>query len=202
MSSNQKLMKRLLLSGLALMLVMSTSGQVFAAAFCPRSSGHECCFAKTISDTHRSSSSHERMAGHHMHMDGMSMGGMKMNDMQVVETSMDHMAMNDMTIGGATVDMSIPFSRPASSKQAVANKFDQPFESCAHCVGHSGVANAPVSFVSVSGQSGKDVGSVLLPVSRFLARAPLALAQVGLPGEHAPPGTSAPRHILISVFLI
>lgn len=195
-------MKRLLLSSLALLLVTSSVGQVFAAAFCPRASGHECCFARTVSHAHRSSSSHEKMAGHHMHMDGMSMDGMNTNDMQMANTSMDHMAMNDMTIGAATVDMSVPFSPPAFNEPGVASKFDQPVEPCAHCVGHSGIANAPVSFVSVSGQSGKDVGRVLLPVSRFLVRAPLTLARVGLPREHPPPGASAPVHILTSVFLI
>ena len=190
-------MKRLLLSSLALLLITGSVGQVFAAALCPRASGHACCFAQTVSHTHSSSSSHESMAEHHMHMDGMNM-----DDMAMADTSMDHMAMNDMTIGAATVDMSIPFSPPAVSEPGEANRFDQPIESCAHCVGHSGVANAPVSFVSVSGQSGKDVGSVLLPVSRFPVRPPLTIAQVGLPREHAPPDRSAPRHILISVFLI
>jgi hypothetical protein len=187
-------MKRFLLACLTLMLVMSTSGQVFAAAFCPRASGHECCFAQAVSHTHSSSSSHESMAVHDMHMDNM-------DNMAMADTSMDHMAMNDMTSGAVTVDMSTPLLPPAFSEPGVASKFDQPFESCAHCVGHSGVANAPVSFVSASGQSGKELGSVLLPVSRFLVR-PLTIAQIGLPREHAPPGTSAPRHILISVFLI
>jgi len=179
------------------MLVMSTAGQVFTAAFCPRASGHECCFAQTVSHTHSSSSRHENMAVHDMHMDGMNMDNMAMAD-----PSMDHTAMNHMTIGAATVDMSNRLLPPAFSEPSVANKFDQPVEPCAHCVGHSGVANAPVSFVSVSGQSGKDVSPVLLPVSRFLVRPSLTLAQVGLPREHAPPGTSAPGHILISVFLI
>ena len=135
------------------------------------------------------------------------MDAMNMNDMAMADTSMDHMAMHDSVIDAADVDMSTPVSLPVFSEPGAANrfgqpKFDQPVESCAHCVGHSGLANAPVSFVSVSGQSGKDVGFVLLPVSRFLVRPPLTLAQVGLPGEHAPPGTNAPRHILISVFLI
>lgn len=195
-------MKRLLLFSLAFLLVMSSLGQVFAAAFCPRASGHECCFAKTASHAHSSSPSHENIAVPDSHMDGMSMDGMSMDNMTMADESMDHMAMNDMMIDAATVDVSIPFSSPASNGQAVANRFDQPFESCAHCLGHSGVANAPVSFVSAADQSGKDVGSVLLPVARFLLRSPLTLAPVGLPREHAPPGTSAPRHILISVFLI
>jgi hypothetical protein len=190
-------MKRFLLASLALLLVMSTSGQAFAAAFCPRASGHECCFAKTVSHTHSSSSSHENMAVHHMHM-----AGMNMDNMPMVDTSMDHMAMNDVMVGAATIDTSAPVSPPAFNDQVVANKFDQPIESCTHCVGHSGVANGPVSFVSLPGQSGKEVGFDLVPVSRFLVRSPLTPAQVGLHREHAPPGTNAPRHILIDVFLI
>jgi hypothetical protein len=193
MRSSTTPMKRLFLSSLALLLVTSSVGQVFAAAFCPRASGHECCFAQTVSHTHISSSKHKNITVHHMHMDGMSMDAM----------NMDGMTMNDTTIGEATVNISTPVSQPALlSESGVGNRFDLPFESCSHCVGHSGVTNPPVSFVSVSGQSGKDLGFVRLPVSRFLVCPPLALAHVGLPREHAPPGISAPRHILISVFLI
>ncbi len=178
------------------MLVMSTSGHVFAATFCPRASGHECCFAQTISHTHSSFSSHESTAVHDMHMDNMNMDHMLMAD-----TSIDQMAMNDMMIDATTVNVSIPFS-PRASSEAAASKFDQPVEPCAHCVGHSGIASAPVSFVSAPNQSGKELGSVLLPVSIFLVRPNVTVAQIGLPREHAPPGTNAPRHILISVFLI
>ncbi len=195
-------MKRLFPTSLALLLVMSSFGHVLAAAFCPRALGRECCFAKTPSHMHSSSSSRENMAVHDMHMDGMSMDGMNMDDMAMADASMDHMATNDMKIDAVTVDMFIPVSPPAFTEEAVANKFDQPVESCAHCLGHSGIVNAPVSFVSVSDQSGKEIGSVLLAVPRFLIRPAIALAQIGLPREHAPPGSSAPRHILISVFLI
>lgn len=195
-------MKRFFLTSLALLLVLSSLGHVLAAAFCPRALGRECCFAKTSSHARRSSSSHEKMALHDMHMDGMSMDGMNMDDMAMDATSTDHMATNEMMIDAVTVDMSIRFSPPALTEEAVANKFDQPVESCAHCLSHSGIANAPVLFVSVSDQSGNEIGSVLLPVPRFLLRPAIALAQIGLPREHAPPDSSAPRHILISVFLI
>jgi len=183
------------------MLVISTSGHVFAATFCPRASGHECCFAKTASHTHNSPPNHVNTAAHDVHVDDVSMAGMDMDDMAMADASTDHMAMNDRTIGAATVDMSTS-SLPAFSEPDVANKFGQPVEPCAHCVGHSGIANAPVSFVSVPHQSGKGLGSVLLPVSRLLVRPNVTLVQIGLPREHAPPGTNTPRHILISVFLI
>jgi hypothetical protein len=186
---------------------MASLGHVLAAAFCPRALGHECCFAKTARHTHSSSSSHENMAVHHMHMDGMSMDsmnmeGMNMGDVPMDATSIDRMGMNDMEIDAATVDLSILFSPPAFTEQTVANKLDQPVESCVHCLGHSGIANAPVSFVSGSNESGREIASVLSPVSKFLNRPAIAPAQIGLPEEHAPPGRSAPRHILISVFLI
>ena len=191
-------MKRFLLASLALMLVMSTWGHVFAAAFCPRALGHDCCFAKTLRHAHSSSFSHENTVAHDMHMDDMSMDDMR-DDMVMAEASTDHMAMNDLMIEAATVNVSIPFF-PASSESA--SKFDQPVEPCAHCICHSGMADIPVSFVSAPNQSGKELGSVLLPESIFLVRPNVTLAQIGLPREYAPPGTSAPRHILINVFLI
>ena len=202
MRSSTTPMKRLLLSSLALLLVMSSVGQVFAAAFCPRASGHECCFAQTVSNTHSSSSNHEKPAAHHVHMDGMSMDDMSMDDTTTPDASMHHVAMSDMTMGAAIADISKPVYQPVPNRVSGANKFAQPSEACGHCVSHSGGANAPVSFVRVSGQSGKDVASVLSPVSRFLVRPPLTIAQVGLPGEHAPPGTSVPKNVLISIFLI
>jgi hypothetical protein len=193
--------KRFLSSGmLVLALLTSAWGNVLAAAFCPRGLGRECCFAKT--HKHSSPSTHEKMAVHDMHMAGMSMESMNIDDMRMDAASMNHRAMDDKAIDGATVDMSITFSPTAFIEEAVANKSDQPVESCAHCLGHSGIVNAPVSFVSVSDQSGKKIVSVLMPVSRFLIRPAIALAQIGLPREHAPPDSSGPRHILISVFLI
>jgi len=195
-------MKRLFPTALALLLVMASFGHVLAAAFCPRVLGRECCFAMATHHTHSPSSSRENMAVHDMHMDGMSMDGMNMDDMAMAEASMDHMATNDMKIDAATVDMFTPVFPPAFTEEAVTNKFDQPVGSCPHCLGHSGIVNAPVSSVSVPDQSGKETGSVLLPVSRFPIRPAIALAQIGLPREHAPPGSGAPRYILISVFLI
>lgn len=174
-------MKRLFPASLALLLVMASFGHVLAAAFCPRALGRECCFAKTTNHTHSPSSSHVNEAAADMHMGGMSMDGMNMDDMAMPDTSMDHMAVNDMVIDAATVDMFIPVSPLAFTEEAVTNKFDQPVGSCPHCLGHSGIVNAPVSSVSVPDQSGKETGSVLLPVSRFPIRPAIALAQIGLP---------------------
>ena len=160
------------LIALALLLGMSSLGHVFAAAFCPHMRGHECCLVKTVSHQHVSGCTHEAMA----------MDGMKMDDM-------------------ATVDVSALTFPTVSDSEVLANRFERPVESCAHCLGHSGLPNAPVSFVSVPDQS-KKIVSVALPVPAFLVPSPITPAQSGLPRQHAPPGTSASRHILIGVFLI
>ena len=181
-SLNSRNMKQPFLVALALLLGMSSLGHVFAAAFCPHMRGHECCLVKTVSHQHVSGCTHEAMA-----MDGMVMD----------DVAMDNMKMDDM----ATVDISTPSSPNVSDNEVLANKFEQLVESCAHCLGHSGLSNAPVSFVSVPDQSKKTV-SVALPVPAFLVPSPMTPAQSGLPRQHAPPGTRASRHILISVFLI
>jgi hypothetical protein len=186
-------MKRFLLIGLASLLIMSSLGHVFAAAFCPRALGRECCFANTSSHGHTSPSTHEDMAMHGMPMEGMTMDDMAMDNMATDETAMEDTA---------RVDVSTPFSLGVVDNEAVANEFEQPIEACSHCLSHSGPLNAPASFVSVPDQSGRDVGSVPLPVLKFPVRPAMTLSQSGLPREHAPPGSSAPRHILISVFLI
>jgi hypothetical protein len=137
-----------------------------------------------------------------MQMGEMSMDGMNVDGMAMGETSMDHHTMEETAIDAPSVDLAITFSRVALDGEAAANKFDQPVESCTHCLGHSGSVNAPISSVSVPEQSNKDFGPVPLPVARFLARSAMTLAQIGLPGEHGPPVSTAPRHILINVFQI
>jgi hypothetical protein len=183
-------MKRLLLPSLALLLVMSSVGHVLAAAFCPRVLGHECCFAKTSGHTHNSRSTHEDMPVHDMPVDAMPMHHAGMHSMPVDDVAIDATPTSD------------SLSSTVISDEAPGNRFDQPVESCAHCMSHSSVPNAPVSFVSAPDQSKKDFGSVTSPVSSFLVRPAMTPAQIGLPREHAPPGMSTPRHILINVFLI
>jgi hypothetical protein len=181
-------MKCLLPSGLALLLMVSSLGHVFAAAICPRGLGHECCFAETANHTRNSSSPHEDMSMHDMSMDC---------------SSMDPAATNKrMTKDMTSADMSTPFLQPVVDEKAVANTFEQPVELCTHCLIYSDPLNAPVPFVSIPDQSGKGVWSIPLPVSRCLIRPAITLPQIGLARGNAPPGTRASRHILISVFLI
>lgn len=176
-------MKRFFPTSLASLLVIGSLGHVFAVAFCPRSLGRECCFANISNHTHGSSSSHQDMAAHGMPMDGMSMDDMAIDDTAAVEES----------------NLLTP---PAVDEEVLAGSFDRPVEACWHCMSHSGILNAPASVVTVQDESRNTVDSVPLPVSSFLASSLTAVKQNGSPREHSPPGTSAPRHILISVFLI
>ena len=176
-------MKRFFPNSLAVLLVMGSLGHVFAATLCPRSPGRECCFANTSNHTHDSLPSHQDIAEHCMPMDGMSMNNMAMDDTVAAEVPN-------------------PFAPPVVDEEVLASRFEQPVESCAHCMIHSGLSNGPASFVTAPDESRKAVDSVPLPVSSFLASSLTTVSRNGSPREHAPPGPRAPRHILISVFLI
>jgi len=181
-------MKRILLTSLASLLVMSSLGHAFAAAFCPRSMGGGCCLAK--GNRTPTASIHEHVTRHCL--------SMSVAAMDVVP--MDGTTMHDIMEDAPTVDTSSRLAPIIVNQNTIGNRFQQPIEPCRHCLTHSGIANAPVSMVSV--QSGREIDSGLLPIPGFLVRSAIAIAQIGLPGEHAPPDSTAPRHILISVFLI
>lgn len=181
-------MKQILLTSLATLLVTSSLGHVFAAAFCPRSMGGGCCLVK-IDRTHASSIHQHRAA----HCSAMSAAAMDV-------VSMDSMTMHDMMEDAPTVAPSSRLAPTIVNQNTIGNRFEQPIEPCRHCLAHSGIVNAPVSIVSV--QSGREIDSGLLPIPGFLVRPAIAIAQIGLPREHAPPDSTAPRHILNSVFLI
>ena len=172
---------------LACLLTISSVGHVFAAAFCPRMQGRECCLAKTLAHTENSSRTDEDKAMKGMPMDHMVMHG-----------THDMSKMDDMV----TDDISPPPSTDNVYAGTLDDELEQPLEPCPHCLSHSGFANAPVSSMNVPDESRKAVASVPLPTFRFLAPPVVTSASSRLPGEHAPPGTSALQNILNSVFLI
>jgi hypothetical protein len=205
-------MKRLFPTSLALLLVMGSLSNLFAAAFCPRMLGRDCCLAKTTNNPH-GTHCHQHVQSMTMHAiaeETMSMNGVEIHGgMAMAEDSMSTSDgdMTGMTMAGPDA----PPSNRASDETFVAfnsqelaseNKVDLPMDACPHCASHSGMQNAPVSSVSVPNRSDKDPGSVLLPVSRFLSQRAMSSSQIGLPREHAPPGNLVPRYILIGVFLI
>lgn len=186
-------MKRFFPTSLALLLVMGSLGHVFAAAFCPRMLGHDCCLTRLFRDPHPVKS--------HQHMHSLAMDSMTNESVPMNGDDVQDMVMDDGNVPPvSTIDEASQLFN--SEVLVLNNKLELPIDGCIHCMSHSGVPNAPISSVSVADQSNKACGSVPLPVSRFLFRPSMALAQIALPREHAPPGTSTPRHILINVFLI
>jgi len=191
--ATSKQMKRLFPTSLALLLVMGSLGHVFATAFCPRMLGHECCLAMMASGQADTQS--------HQHMHGMAMSIMTSESMEMDGSDMSGMTMADS--GLSPLVLASQIDQLSSSDGSVsANRIEDPVDGCTHCMSHSGLQNAPVSTVRLPDQSNRDMSSMLLSVPRFLTRPAMTLAQIVLPREHAPPGSSAPRHILISVFLI
>ena len=65
---------------------MGSLGHVFAAAFCPRMLGHDCCLTKTSSHQHPSQSN--------QHMHGMAMDAMA-NESMPMDGDMQDMVMDD-----------------------------------------------------------------------------------------------------------
>ena len=172
---------------LAFLLTISSEGHMFAAAFCPRMQGRECCLAKTLAHAENSSRPHEDEAMKGMPMDHMAMDGR--HDM----SKMDDMVTDDMSPQPSTDNV---------YAGTLDDALEQPLEPCPHCLSHSGFANTPVSSMSVPDESRKAVDSVLLPTFRLPAPPVISSASNRLPREHAPPGMSAPRNILNRVFLI
>lgn len=187
-------MKRLIPTTIALLLVTGSLGHLFAAAFCPRRLGHDCCLTKTASGA--------QVTGSHQHMPGMVMDTIADESMSMTGGRMAGMTTGVSGVPPSSLDINqgSPFS--TSDELLPDNKLELPVAACPHCINHSGIQNAPVSSMSLRDQPGKNSGSVLLPAARLPTRPSIMPATIRLPGEHAPPGSSAPRHILINVFLI
>jgi len=130
-------------------------------------------------------------------MHSMAMGLMSDEGMPMDSGDMQDMMIDDVEVPSSS---GVDQATQGSEELVPGSKLELPIETCTHCLSHSGVPNAPISSVSMADQSNKDLGSVPLPVSKF--RPSISVAHIGLPGEHAPPRTSAPRYILINVFLI
>jgi hypothetical protein len=174
-----RLMRQRFLITLAFIVGLSSVGQVFEAAFCPRMQGRDCCLAKADRAPQTSDCGHQTA---------------------INQTSMGEMSMDDMQMGSVTVETTWPASS-LSDETITLDKLDEPIGSCAHCLSHSGLANAPVSFVTGTDQSTQTVPCPA-PVPSFQLPSQVNRLNHGLPGQHAPPGASASRYLLINVFLI
>ncbi len=74
---------------------MGSLGHVFAAAFCPRMLGHDCCLTKTASS--------EYSAQSHQHMHGMAMDSMANESMQMDGSNMEGMVMDDADLPASSI---------------------------------------------------------------------------------------------------
>ena len=184
---NRQAKKRPILASLILLAVVAGAwGNVLAAAFCPHIVSTHACY---LNSSHPSQS----LDAHDMH--DMDMG--QVADMQMGEMQMDMSA--EFTDEASTQEQSEPIAEVEQNSGTTV--VDQPIETCSHCLNHS---RLPVGSVTLrEAESAKRCAN--------LTAAPQVIEQVSLttlpsfmfdPREHAPPGSSSPRHILINVFRI
>jgi hypothetical protein len=179
-------------------LLFSAWGNVIAAAFCPRFSlNRDCCLkrgeqqAKQVK--HESSCHHE-------------MAGMKMDD-RMTETASSNgapascgrtpgiLACADAPDTGAQYS-GVQITTESLSAQGA---LDLPAGQCAHCQIHSQTTSENVSVVTID-PSKRAVETASLPAD--FAAGLTASTDLTLPSDHAPPGASSPRHLMINVFRI
>ena len=83
---------------------------------------------------------------------------------------------------------------------AEATSLDQPSQECGHCMSHPRLPTMPAAGAAGQSKSGEGLAA---PPPAVVADTP---APVFMPAiisrQHAPPGVSSPRHVLLSVFRI
>ena len=89
---------------------------------------------------------------------------------------------------------------PEGAEDARAGSFKRPLASC--CASVPEAPPAPVVARRGAGRSKQDMGALLNPAPRAVAPSPPPMAPEVTSRQHAPPGSAAPRHVLIQVFLI
>jgi hypothetical protein len=84
--------------------------------------------------------------------------------------------------------------------ESQANALERPFVSC--CTSRPAIPPAPVVASRGAEQSKQDLGAALQQTLKAIAPQTPAFALPVTSRQHAPPVASAPRYVLISVFLI
>jgi hypothetical protein len=82
-----------------------------------------------------------------------------------------------------------------------ANSLGQPLEDCAHCMGHSQLPITPVA-AGTADQSSRSAELAAPPATSLISPIAPTLTALVSSRPHGPPGTSAPRHVLINIFRI
>lgn len=79
---------------------------------------------------------------------------------------------------------------------------DPPLGPCPHCFSKSEYPTSTVVAVKGVERSKRDLGVILQQAVKALAPQTSSFAPPVSSRQHAPPGVSIPRHVLISIFLI
>jgi hypothetical protein len=168
-------------SFILLAFLAGTWGNVLAAAFCPRiGSTLSCC----LKHNSHPSQSRETYGMHHMDMGQMA-------DMQM-DMSAESPAEN------STQEQRQPLAEV--SQDAGPTTLGQPVDTCSHCLNHSQLPSGSVTVRET--ESAKRRATLTAPQlvqDAALVSLPRLIFD---PREHAPPGDSSPRYLLINVFRI
>jgi hypothetical protein len=94
-------------------------------------------------------------------------------------------------------------SPPSSGTNAGGDvtSLGQPSEECGHCMSHSRQPAAPLA-AGAAGQPKPGADSTAPPPAAFADAQAAVFTPAITSRQHAPPGASSPRHVLISVFRI
>jgi hypothetical protein len=84
--------------------------------------------------------------------------------------------------------------------ESKAHKLERPLVSC--CASRPQIPPAPIVARRGAEQSKQDLGALLKPALKAITQPTSSFAPPVTSRQHAPPGDSTPRHVLISVFLI
>jgi hypothetical protein len=88
----------------------------------------------------------------------------------------------------------------SSNKESKAHALEQQLASC--CLSQPEIPPAPVIASRGAEQSKRDTGAILRPAFKALAPTHSSFSLPVTSRQHAPPGASTLRHVLISVYLI
>ena len=106
---------------------------------------------------------------------------------------------NNSTSSHEGMEMSDMQTAPPAT-ESKAHALEQPMLSC--CTSRPEIPPSPVIASRGAESSKQDTGALLKPALKAIAAPTLSFAPPVTLRQHAPPGASTPRHVLISVFLI
>jgi hypothetical protein len=163
--------------GLCLLaLLVSGWGSMLAAAFCPHAGATlpQAVLAEEQSGCHaKSEQTEDQHSGSRQSSSSEAMHGMKAGQMPALRLHVDKSNVAALTLPAGT---------------------------CTHCVSHNETPPTPASARGLTLQK-RDAGKIIAQTTTPISLPMVFTAQFA-PTQHAPPGLTNHRHILLSVFLI